>query len=253
MANKVVSIRPALKWVGIPVALLGGLLSQNRAYRDYVSGEVRPFLEVKEEKREAHRCFFTTDNLYIETGILYGMLEFQKEIEELKVPDHIITPEEREFARDSLYDFGLTPLIVSNKKWNTIGSIHRISSLDINAARRNLNTPFSYEIAKREDYPIKVIDLNLLRKLPYSEFAKGLKENPKLEEAIKKLGLEKDPYYLAFVVDIDLDFLKSMMTGPEGKFEDDFLKGLANGPRKLQQAIREFGLEEDPYFSTFLD
>lgn len=253
MAQQVRSIRPFLKWAGIPFILLGGLLSQNRVYRDCISEKTKPLLKVAEEKNNVqHDCFFARCNPIPETGLLYGLPEFNQEIEQCKNPEHTVTPEEREFARASLHDAASAPHIIRNKTWNLVGGIHRVSPLDINIAMRNLNTSFSYEVARLEDFPITVSALNIMRKFPYSKFAKGLKNNPRLEETIKKFGLEKDPYFLGFIVDIDLNFLNSMFDLPRDEF-DELWEALTHKPPKLQEAIKKFGLQKDLYFSTFLD
>ena len=44
MVQQIRSNRSFVKWVGIPFVLLGGLLSQNRGYRDYVSGVSETFI-----------------------------------------------------------------------------------------------------------------------------------------------------------------------------------------------------------------
>ena len=222
MTQQVRSIRPFLKWAGIPFILLGGLLSQNRVYRDCISEKTKPLLKVAEEKNNVqHDCFFARCNPIPETGLLYGLPEFNQEIEQCKNPEHTVTPEEREFARASLHDAASAPHIIRNKTWNLVGGIHRVSPLDINIAMRNLNTSFSYEVAR-------------------------------LEETIKKFGLEKDPYFLGFIVDIDLNFLNSMFDLPRDEF-DELWEALTHKPPKLQEAIKKFGLQKDLYFSTFLD
>ena len=253
MVQQIRSNRSFVKWVGIPFVLLGGLLSQNRGYRDCVSERTKPLLKVEEDKSKVkHDCLFLKYYHLPETGVLYCLPEFEQEKKQIKDPNHIVTPEEREFVRKGLYDYELLPYIIRNRTWNLVGGIHRVSPLDINTAtaRENLNTPFSYEVARLEDFPITVIRLNLMRALPYSEFAKGLRKNPNLQKAIKEFGLGEDSYFRAFVIDIDLNFLKSM---PDLTDDEEFIKALSHRPEQLQEAIKKYKLENDPFFSIFLD
>ena len=80
----------------------------------------------------------------------------------------------------------------------TDGTI-QVSWVDVDITRSNIDSMFAFGFNQNEDRPIEQEDLEILKKYPDSLFAKGLRQHPKLKEAIKKYKLEKDPFFSMFL------------------------------------------------------
>ena len=156
--------RSFIKWVGIPFVLLGGLLSQNRGYRDYVSDKAKSFFNPR-----------TTEDFPTEF----------KEYCRRHINDRWATKELAE--------------VLKRKDYNMTNGIIQVSPIDIKITRSNIDSWFAFGFNQNEDRPIEQEDLEILKKHPDSLFAKGLGQHPKLKEAIKKYGLENDPYFSTFL------------------------------------------------------
>ncbi len=116
------------------------------------------------------------DNISLKDAIAASIVE--------KWEDYEITEADKDFVRDPIhYNYELTKVIV----WH---DNYIIEIEDVQIARTYKNTLFALAATQNETYQIEWEDLKIYFEEPESMFAKGLKLNPKLDEALKKYRAE---------------------------------------------------------------
>lgn len=147
MTTGIKHIGPVLKYASI-FAILGGILSQTRTYRDFVARKTEAFTKPSVTRR------------------------FSSELKEYC---------RREPDSENVFD------LVSCENYNEVDdSILQVSPVDVYIARSNIYSSFAHAFTQKEEYPIGYRDLKILLENPLSLFAEGLMKNPKLKEVLEK-------------------------------------------------------------------